>query len=906
MTLAAGTRLGPYEILSSLGAGGMGEVYRARDARLGRDVAIKVLPSEFAADPERLARFEREARAASAISDPHIVTVFDVGTHEGISFLAAELVEGTNLRGFEDRRPSRRNALDVAAQIAEGLAAAHEKGIVHRDLKPENILVTRGGLAKIADFGLARLDENRADGDSQMITSEGGRTATGMVMGTVAYMSPEQARGEHVDFRSDQFSLGIVLWELLAGVHPFHRASTPETLTAIIRDEPSGEETGAPLPAAARRIVSRCLEKNPEARYGSTRDLARDLRDLAATPSGAAAAATPAVASRPRRGAWPLLLVGAAALLAGAALAVWLRRPAPSEPIRIHALTYSGADGEPAASPDGRLIAFTSWRDGTPRIWIKQLVGGGEAPLTSGPDGAARFSPDGSSLLFVRDLGTKQTVYRVGLVGGEPRPVVDDAAAADWSPDGRRIVFLRGVAGANRERIGVLDLESGREKILADEGKGVIHSPRWSPDGRRIAYAAGDFSGLGWQIRVVDPASGKLGNLCAQTPGYQIGGLSWSGGSGALFFVQSPNVMGDVAGSGSRVIRCDVGSDARRTLFWGDGLLWTTSSLSEVTLTDIIAPGELTFSQRLRKQNLREIALGGEAGAPAAERPLAEGSAIDRQPVYSPDGKLILFSSNRGGNLDLWTIDRASGAIRQVTDDPANDWDPDWTPDGKHIVWGSERGTGHLEIWIANADGSGARQVTHDGISAQNPSETPDGKWILYWSGNSSKLGVWKIHPDGSGGTLLNAGNGAGSEVSPDGSVLMWAEQDRLNLRNILHFVDVETGKEVPFTIDVRYTIGAPAIIWGRARWSRDGKKIFFVGENEKGLSGVYVQDFAPGRDTSASRREVAGFSRDYVTESFAVSPDGAFLTLSASQQSSAIMVAEGVPGAMPPVRSRR
>jgi len=906
MTLAAGTRLGPYEILSPLGAGGMGEVYRARDKRLGREVAIKVLPPEFAADPERLARFEREARSASSISDPHIVTVFDVGTHDGVSFLAAELVEGTNLRGFSDRKPSLRNALGVASQIAEGLAAAHEKGIVHRDLKPENILVTRGGLAKIADFGLARLDENRESADSQMVTTDRGQTATGMVMGTVAYMSPEQARGERVDFRSDQFSFGIVLWELLTGEHPFRRASTPETLTAIIRDEPSAGEDGLPLSAAVRRIAERCLEKNPEARYGSTRDLARDLRDVEALPSGASAATSPAAASRPLRGAWPLVIVGAAALFAGAGLATWLRRPAPSEPVRIHALTYSGADGEPAASPDGRLIAFTSWRDGTPRIWIKQLVGGGEAPLTSGPDGAARFSPDGSSLLFVRDLGTKQTVYRVGLVGGEPRPIVEDAAAADWSPDGNRIVFLRGTAGgADHARIGIFDLGSGRERLLVDEGNRIVHSPRWSPDGRRIAYSAGDFSGLNWQIRSVEPASGRVRDLCRQSSGYQIGGLSWSGAGGPLFFVQSPNVMGDVAGAGSRVIDCDPDAGARRTLFWSDGLLWTTSSLSDVTLTDVLAPGRLMFSQRLRRQNLREISLGAGAGGPG-ERLLAAGSAIDRQPTYSPDGKKILFSSNRGGNLDLWTIDRADGAIRPVTDDPANDWDPAWTPDGKHVVWGSERGTGHLEIWIANADGSGARQVTHDGTSAQNPSATPDGKWIVYWSGNSAKLGVWKVHPDGSGETMIKAGNAAGAELSPDGRDVMWAEQDRFNLRNVLHFVDVESAKDVPFTIDVRYTIGAPAIIWGRARWSRDGKKVYFVGENEKGLSGVYVQDFAPGRDTTSTRRTVAGFSRDYVSESFGLSPDGEFLTLSTVQNSSAVMVAEGVPGAAPPVRSRR
>ena len=691
-------------------------------------------------------------------------------------------------------------------------------------------------------------------------------------------------------------------------MHPFHSSTTPETLTAIIRDEPPGEASGAPLPPAVRRIVSRCLEKNPEARYGSTRDLARDLRDLAVMPSGATAAAAPAIAAGlPRRGIWPFVLVGAAALLVGAALATWLRRPVTAEPIRVHPLTYSGADTEPAASPDGRLIAFTSWRDGVPRIWIKQIAGGGEAPVTAGPDGVARFSPDGSSLIFVHDVGKKQAVYRIGLVGGEPRPVLDDASAADWSPDGRRILFVQSSSsGTSHTRIGVLDLETGRERIVADEGNRFVHSPRWSPDGRRIAWASGSFSGPDWEVRAVDAAGGRVQDLCRQTPGFQIGGVTWSGSGRDLFFVQSPIVMGDDAGSGSRVIRCDTASDRRRTLFWGEGLVWTNSSVSEVTPMDVLAPGRLVFSERTRRANLREFALGA-SGAVGTPRLLAEGSAIDRQPAYSPDGSKILFSSNRGGNLDLWIIDRKSGAIRQFTDDPAQDWDPAWTADGKQVLWGSDRGSGHLEIWSANADGSGAHQVTHDGISAQNPGETPDGRWVVYWSGNTAKMGLWKIHPDGTGAVpLLADQNPALGDTSPDGRYALLVVQDPQNLRNTIRFVEIESGKLVPFTIEVPYTVGAPAIIWGRARWSPDGKSIYYVGENAKGLSGIYVQDFAPGRDTSASRREVAGFSRDYVTESFDISRDGAFLTLSASQQSSSIMVAEGVPGALPPARKTR
>jgi serine/threonine protein kinase len=238
MTLSTGTKLGPYEILAPIGAGGMGEVYRAKDTRLGREVAIKVLPEEFARDPERLRRFEGEARSASAISDPHIVTVFDVGREGETSYIASELVVGSDLRASMGEPVPLRKVLDLAEQIASGLAAAHEKGIVHRDLKPENILVTRSGLAKIADFGLAKLAEARGGDGSQLPTSDGHSTAAGVVIGTVAYMSPEQARGGEIDFRSDQFAFGAIAYEMLTGKKAFHRGSVAETFAAVLREEP--------------------------------------------------------------------------------------------------------------------------------------------------------------------------------------------------------------------------------------------------------------------------------------------------------------------------------------------------------------------------------------------------------------------------------------------------------------------------------------------------------------------------------------------------------------------------------------------------------------------------------------------------------------------------------------------
>ena len=326
------------------------------------------------------------------------------------------------------------------------------------------------------------------------------------------------------------------------------------------------------------------------------------------------------------------------------------------------------------------------------------------------------------------------------------------------------------------------------------------------------------------------------------------------------------------------------------------------ASAGEVSRCDVLSRGRLVFSQRLRRQNLRE-ALAGRAGA--AARLLTEGSSIDRQPTYSPDGKRILFSSNRSGNLDLWTMELETGALRQVTDDSAQDWDPAFTPDGAHILWDSDR-TGNLEVWTANADGSGARQITRDGVDAENPTETPDGQWIVYWSGNSEKRGIWKIHPDGTGGVRLVEVDGVGTDVSPDGRYALYVEQNRRRLKNTVHFLEIGSGRPVPFTIAAPFTVGAPGIIYGRARWSRDGKSVYYVGEDAAGLTGVFVQDFAPGADTAGSRHPVAGFSPEYVTESLGLSPDGAHLTISTGEEFASIMVADNVPGAEAPVRKPR
>ena len=341
--------MGPYEVLSPLGAGGMGEVYRARDTRLGREVAVKVLPETLARDAERVRRFESEARAASALADPHVVTVFDVGEQEGIPWIATELVEGVDLRHLLDSGPlPLAKAVDLGVQIAEGLAAAHDRGIVHRDMKPENVLITRSGTAKIADFGLAKQTEPSSD-LSRMATAAASATATGIVMGTIAYMSPEQARGAKVDFRADQFAFGLILYEMLTGRRAFARENPADTLSAILRDEPApiaGVAPGTPPPLA--QIVGRCLAKEPAGRYGSTRDLVHDLRSAgdAAVPASA-----PSVAPPSRHGSRPAVagaIAAAAVLLAAGGFFLLRRRaPAPAGIDSLAILPFANSSGKP-------------------------------------------------------------------------------------------------------------------------------------------------------------------------------------------------------------------------------------------------------------------------------------------------------------------------------------------------------------------------------------------------------------------------------------------------------------------------------------------------------------------------------------------------------------------------------
>ena len=882
MALAPGSMLGPYEVLSLVGAGGMGQVYRARDTRLGRIVALKILPPHRSAIRDFADRFQREARAVSSLNHPNVCALYDVGEADGVSYLVMEFLEGETLRDKMRERIAIRTAIEIAMQVAYGLAAAHRKGLVHRDLKPENIFVTRDGVVKVLDFGLVKAVERE---DDPAVTIR--RTEPGLMVGTAHYVAPEQIRGEAVDHRADIFSFGVVLYEMLSGQPPFDGDSAVDTMARTLHDEPRPLGELVPdLPPGLDPIAARCLSKDPDDRFVSARDLAFALDAISRGSRSPQPFTRPQRDSRVRptsrvktmrsRAVLGLAAVSGLALviIGGRYLA---RDAAPPAPPATRTLTHSGKDHSPAASPDGRLIAFVSSRDGSRRIWLKQLADGTEVALTSGPNDAhPRFSPDGASVIFTRAT----SIYRVAVVGGEARKLIDDATDGDFSPDGRQLVFSRDRRVGERRisTICISDTSGGNVRELAASENVELWFPRWSPDGDWIAVTRRPRSSVGGSVLLLRTGSDEQRVVERREPHGVLSSVAWTR-DGSAFLVAELEGINAVAirsrGSAARVMRYERATKSLYTVLWNPH--------ASADTIDLLADGRIVFTEDFTRINLQEV-------GPTGSRWLTRGSAVDRQPTYAPDGKHVVFCSDRGGSPDLWELDVASGSVRRLTDDPGVDWDPAVTSDGK-LLWSSSRG-GHFEVWLANGDGSAARQLTSDGVDAENPTSPAIGERVFYDSSNPEKEGLWRIERDGSGATRVYEGETAHPEASADGKYVVFHAPEADSA--MVQVVRVEDG--ALFTV----ARGLRPRDAGRSRWLGASHTIVFEADDEQGRSGLFAQDFVENADTSASRRRLAGFDSATAVETFAVSPDGQRIVLSLLEPSTSLMLATPDRGTSP------
>jgi len=659
MTLVAGTKLGPYEILAELGAGGMGEVYRARDPRLGREVAIKVLPASYSKDPDRLRRFEQEARAAGQLNHPNILTVYEFGVHEGAPFIVAELLEGATLRGRLSGGPiPSRKAVEYGVQIGQGLAAAHEKGIYHRDLKPENLFITRDERVKILDFGLAKLVEPEAvPGKATSLPTTPSVTEPGKVMGTASYMSPEQVRGEHTDARSDIFAFGAVLFEMLSGTRAFARPTAAETMTAILREEPKElSALKADIPPAFERLVQHCLEKDAGLRFQSARDLAFALESVS---GGSSTAALPAVAPPEAKRRWAGRAAAVAAAAVIVAMAFWAgtrlgRAPSPE----FKQLTFSRGTIEAARfAPDGQSVIYSAEWDGKPAAVLSAKMGTPGSTLLDFPaqTNLLAVSPTGELVVLVHTTHEAGYIYRGVLArapasGGAPREVLENVQYADWLPGGQELAVVR-----SQPREYTLEFPAGKPLYKT---RGWISHLRISPDGQEAAFIDhpiyGDDRG---QISILD----RAGHKRDLTPVYATAwGLAWSPDGREIWFAAA-------ATGGNRLMRAVSLSAKERVLLRIPGSL---------ALLDVSRSGRVLLSRDTVRMRLMGLFPGS-----SSERDI---SWLDWSHVrdLTPDGKMVLFDEEGEGTGPRYLV-----CLRNTDGSPAvqlgEGYATELSPDGK-------------------------------------------------------------------------------------------------------------------------------------------------------------------------------------------------------------------------------
>jgi eukaryotic-like serine/threonine-protein kinase len=815
MALTSGSRLGPYQIQSLLGAGGMGEVYRAHDSRLNRTVAIKVLPSSFSADRERLQRFAQEARAAAALNHPNILSIFDIGEEQGAPYVVSELLEGETLRErLRNGALPLRKVTDYAIQVAKGLAAAHEKGIVHRDLKPENLFLTTDGRVKILDFGLAKLTRPEATAESGDAPTVQVATETGIVMGTAGYMSPEQVRGKPADHRSDIFSFGAILYEMISGKRAFHGETAADTMSAILKEEaPELSETARNVPPGLERIVRHCLEKHPVQRFQSAGDLAFDLESLteisATTKSGAQAAVQQAEAAGSRR----LWLSGAAVIVLAAvmlALGWWLGRGgSAASPPEYQQITFRmGSIGNARFTPDGGIVYSAAWEDGENQLYLARTDDTGSRELGLKNVELLSISKSGElavrlNTVFGQGYDRTGTLARVPLNGGTPREVLENVQDAEWGPNGESMAVVRFVPENHHWR---LEYPIGHALL---DGINWISLPKISPDGKWIAFAdhenpGGDDRG---SVAVID----MEGHEKRLSSGWSsVEGVQWSPTGDEIWFTSSDT------GSAENLHGVTL-SGKIRTIANVPGGMWLQDMRNGVALT---VTHHMRIGMRgISPQGKEEHELGWLGWSIYSE--------------LSRDGKKILFEEEADGGGPNYTV-----FLRETDGSPpvriGEGRGLALSPDGKWVITKPAKG-GPLSVVPTGA--GEARQLTHDNIDYGAVTYLPDGKQLLA-SGIESGHGARDylidantgnakpITPEGVVGAILSADGRNAAVIGPDGNWAVWP-------------LDGSGLRPIPGLNSKFYVNG----------WAPDGLSVYALsGEGRERIAQVYHVNAATGK----------------------------------------------------------
>ena len=822
-----GQSIGRYKIITALGMGGMGEVYLAQDTRLGRQVALKLLPTYLSGDRDRLRRFEQEARAASLLNHPNVCMIHEVGEMEvGRHYIVMEHIEGVTLRQQMATHPLKLGqALDIATQVAAALAAAHGAGIVHRDIKPENVMVRNDGLIKVVDFGLAKRITVPDVVDDRASTKMLVHTEPGMVMGTLAYMSPEQARGLEIDARTDIWSLGVVLYEMVTGKLAFAGATSSDLIVSILDREPLPLSRYLPdVPAELQRIVSKALRKDKEERYQVVKDLFLDLKSLkqelefearlqySAPPelssgeigsreiTGEAAsqaghnvgqqtkevqkARTILSAGFPNRKPlfWIVGILGGLLLFAVGAwyLSRLMTKPGPTQPAltAVPLTTDAGFEGMPSLSPDGSQVAFASGGPQTDNfdIYVKQIGGGPPRRLTADPavDNFPAWSPDGRSIAFIRERGDKVEVILIPSLGGQERKLTEISTFIfpsltppylSWSADSRYMVTMDRASPGESLSLFVLSVATGEKRRLTTPPATAVAdgNPAVSPDGRTLAF-----------VRIVSAGSSQL-YVLPLSEDYK------SDGEERHLDLSQPSVVSPAWTADGLEIICFASQR------WGrEGRLWRVPVSGSEKPQPLASVGETASQPTISRQGNRlvyaqrttesvdiwrvEVSGTGRSSPPVK---LIASTRDDSDPKYSPDGSRIVFASSRSGQAEIWVSNADGSNPAQLTSLESTSGSPRWFPDGMRIVFDSDK-EGQVEIYVIDITTLVPHRLTNESSDDVTPSVSRDGRWIYFSSKRTGRLEVWRMPAEGGEAVQVTRHGGDNPFESLDGKVVYY------------------------------------------------------------------------------------------------------------------------------------